>query len=47
MFVVLVCAACADFLAPVVETRPRTGVAASARGADVEAPATADDAGCV
>ncbi|WP_327743539.1 MFS transporter [Streptomyces europaeiscabiei] len=48
MLVVLACVASAAFLAPAVETRPRTSAAASARdGRDgaAECPATADDAG--
>ncbi|MER5185279.1 MFS transporter [Streptomyces sp. NPDC002896] len=45
MLAVLACVACAAFLAPAVETRPRTGVAASTRAAAESAPATADDAG--
>ncbi|WP_327743376.1 MFS transporter [Streptomyces europaeiscabiei] len=46
MLVVLACVACAAFLAPAVETRPRAGAAVSTRDADADATATAtaDDA---
>ncbi|MFJ7773056.1 MFS transporter [Streptomyces sp. NPDC097107] len=47
MLVVLACVAGAAFLAPAVENRPRTGIAASARDGAVERPAPADDAGPV